>query len=245
MWQLAWMSAAFLFPHKVQLKSGQSHTLVGTGKPLLLSSGLYGTMPSFMYNTLIQKLKKEFTLILPNGRPILTETIDELCDALGAQSIVVLAHSSVDHRIFTNPSVQAAVCIDPVAIPSMQSLIKGTLTCQTIIPECDVLVIRTQRSQESDLPFIPDGFDLNVDTERDIVYEDIGHADMLDKMWADVATSIGIQGLTEYTTTKKSFSSWSFDTSRKKPTTRKLYRDKIAQDIIAHFCHDLVVVNKE
>ena len=52
------VALAFFSP-SVKLQSGRDVKLVGKGPPLLFSPGLFGTMPSFIYNSLIDELKKK------------------------------------------------------------------------------------------------------------------------------------------------------------------------------------------
>ena len=75
-----------MFMQKGITTSNGYHKVIGKGPPVLLSSGIYGIMPSFMYNDLIQDLKANLTLVLPNGKPITSDIVNEMTELLNVKT---------------------------------------------------------------------------------------------------------------------------------------------------------------
>lgn len=218
----------FLAQKNIHLADNSVHKLVGNGPPIILSSGLYGTMPDFMYSDMINSLKTKYTIILPNSKPITHMTVEEICTSLKVETVGFLSHSSLDPYILESKCLQKAVCIDPVSLPSISF---PQIHSFNIESASDTLVIKTKQSQEADIPFIPTGFELFITNAFEITYEDIGHADVLDDFWAQIADNIGIRGLKEEDD-KQSFEEWKLKQPRK---NRKKYRDMILNDIVQFF----------
>lgn len=226
------LALGFAPQKQIELPNKSVHKLVGKGPPVVFSSGLYGTMPSLMYNQMLDNLKKKFTIILPNNKPITQKTIGDITKVLNVDNVGFLSHSSIDPGILESEFIKKAVCIDPVSLPSVGF---PQIRQYQVQPVIDVLVIKTTKSQEAAIPFIPEGFNLEIQNACDIAYNDIGHADILDNFWADMAKRVGIKGLNEFENVEKqSFKDWTFN-SVKKEDNRKKYRDLISNDIISHF----------
>tara|TARA_B100001741_G_C16553761_1_gene601080 strand:+ start:2855 stop:3550 length:696 start_codon:yes stop_codon:yes gene_type:complete len=209
----------------VHLNNGNYHKMVGNGPPVIFSSGLFGTMPSFMYNDIIDNLKQNMTLILPSGNPIGTDTITEIANKLSVQKIGVITHSSFDYEILNNEVVEKAVAIDPVSFPQI------TLQSRSIKPVFDVLTFNTRMSQMASIPFIPNAFELNINTDDKILCEHMGHSDILDDMWADIADTMGIKGVTDISLNKQTFSDWKFLKASNKKEIRSEFRTMVCDKI--------------
>ena len=59
-------------------------------------------------------------------------------------------------------------------------------------------------------------------TIEDITYEDVGHPDILDNTWANIAKNIGLWEMAE--TEKMDFKNWKFKVNTEIPKMRKKYR---------------------
>ena len=49
---------SFLFQNSLKLSSGKTISFSGNGPPVLFATGLYGTMPQFIYSNFVNDLKK-------------------------------------------------------------------------------------------------------------------------------------------------------------------------------------------
>ena len=69
---------SFLTP-SFKLSSKKTIYLKGSGPPLLFSTGLFGSMPNFLYSNIQNKLSKNFTLLLNKDyKPFVLEDIEEI-----------------------------------------------------------------------------------------------------------------------------------------------------------------------
>jgi len=110
----------------------------------------------------------------------------------------------------------------------------------SISSSMNVLVIKTQKSQESNIPFIPFEYALDIQNAYRVKYDDIGHADILDNSWASFADRIGIRGYdTSKSKNKQFFRDWVFQTNKQDGTGEQ--RDLIVDDIIAHFSETSII----
>lgn len=233
------------FGPSIRLSSGAEHKIVGKGPPVVLSSGLYGTMPSFMYNSFVDTLKKNMTVILPSGKPILTDTIDEIAEQLNVNRMAFISHSSFDYTILNNPRIHRAVCLDPVSIPRVE-LSPLVYSDRTIQPSVDTMVFESSLSQTmNEVPFIPKGFNLNIETDRNIPCNNVGHADILDDFWADTAERMGIKGMmSTQIGAPQTFESWKYEKNdANAQKSRRDYRQKVASKIVDFFVkNDRIIV---
>ena len=96
-----------------------------------------------------------------------------------------------------------------------------------------MLSLTTRLSQETKIPFIPDAFQLRVKTNDIIVCENVGHSDILDDTWADLADSIGIKGVKEVSMSDlQTFSDWKFlKTNNNKKKVRSAFRTMLCDKI--------------
>lgn len=181
-------------------------SLVGKGPPILFSGGLYGSMTRRIYSDLINQLKTDFTIIHFNNIGVTTrEDFESLADVLGVSKLGFLSHSSMDHTILRSDRLEKAVLCDPVSLPDIQNGFSSSQV-ESIAP---VLLLNAQKSQNSEFPFILNGFSLNVSGEdvSEEVFEQMGHGDILDNTWAEAADRFGIEGV-RFTPSKIDFNEW-------------------------------------
>lgn len=220
---------------KVSLQDGTKLQVVGSGPPVLFSSGLYGLMPSNFYNKVTKKLQKEFTLVLPTGGSVIkSKYVNEVVDLLNVEKIGFMSHSSLDTSILENPLVHKAVTIDPVSLPSTSP--SDFLQKKQIEPSMSVLLVKTGLSQTK-LPF--KGFDVQINAERVLEFPKIGHTDILDDFWADIADDLGVKGVKSFPNIEgdaQTFHSWTFRKDQmSKVDIRQRYRDILCKEISTYF----------
>ena len=197
----------------------------------MFSGGLYGSMTHRIYSQLINDLKKDFTIINFNNIGLTKrEDLESLADALGVKKIGFISHSSVDHTILESNRLEKAVLCDPVGLPNIQN----GFTSSTITSIAPVLLLNDEKAYNSEFPFIINGFSLDI-MGADVIeetFQEMGHADILDDTWANVAGHWGIEGV-KFSPSKLNFDEWSNDLRQtsEKTQIRNEYRSKIASKI--------------
>lgn len=207
---------------KIQTSIFDSKTAVlhGNGPPVLFSTGLFSKATWRMYSNLINQLKNNVTIItLPD---IDKYDIDRVADAIAVDKIGLMAHSSLNPEILSSSRLQGAVLIDPIKLPlipdvtanSPVSIIKAGLLYQTL----------------------PEFNQINIHGATEYTYENVGHTDLLDDSWANIATSTGFWKTTfpEY----GSFDAWQKISKEQNDilSKRQQYRRFLSEHIINFFC---------
>lgn len=218
--------SAFFGP-SIKTSSGQKLSIVGQGPPFLFSPGLFGTMPSAFYGEFINYLKKNITIVTINGfNPITENTIDEVCYALNVDKIGYIGHSSFFPEVLDNDNIEKAVLIDPINLPSVNF---DGLSNSIIDLNYPVYIIKSGKLY-SESKMLPEWQDPEFKSEIEtLVYDDVGHPDILDNTWANIATTIGIWEMAEGE--KMNYSNWKFNIKTEVPKIRKNYRKAIAKKI--------------
>tara|TARA_B100000497_G_C7688935_1_gene418271 strand:+ start:2169 stop:2882 length:714 start_codon:yes stop_codon:yes gene_type:complete len=218
--------SAFFAP-SIKTSSGQKLSVVGQGPPFLFSTGLFGTMPSVFYSEFINYLKKNITVVSIDGFSTINEnTIDEVCNALNVDKIGYIGHSSFFPEVLDNPNIEKAVLLDPINLPWLSF---DGLSNSIIDLDYPVYIIKSGKlySGSKTLPEWQDP-DFKSDFET-LVYDDVGHPDILDNTWANIARTIGIWEMAEGE--KMNYSNWKFNIKTEVPKIRKTYRKNIAHKI--------------
>tara|TARA_Y100000022_G_C13241465_1_gene372614 strand:- start:512 stop:1237 length:726 start_codon:yes stop_codon:yes gene_type:complete len=220
-------SDAFFAP-SVKLASGKKVNLIGNGPPLLFSTGLFGTMPRSFYNEFINNIKKNYTVITTEGLTRVDEnTIDEVCEALNVDKISYLSHSSFLPEVLDSDKINSAVLIDPINIPwiSFQGL-----TNPIIKLNFPTLIIKAEKlySGSKTLPEWQDP-EFKGDYNEEVI-DNVGHPDILDNTWANIAKNIGLWEMANGE--KMNYSNWQYNMRSEIPNIRKKYRKNIAHKII-------------
>ncbi len=109
----------FFLPKQIKTTSGKQLILKGNGPPVLFSPGLFGSMPAFLYNNLINELKKNNTIITINDfTPIAEDSVKEICNTIKVDKIGYIGHSSFNPNVINNNKyINSALLIDPINIP--------------------------------------------------------------------------------------------------------------------------------
>jgi hypothetical protein len=109
-----------LFNPSFKTLSGRNVKYFGTGPPLLFSSGLFGTMPKFLYNSFLNNLAKNNTIFyLDDYDPIKVKDINEVITVIGSNEINYLGHSSFNKNILEIDKLRRIILLDPIIVPTI------------------------------------------------------------------------------------------------------------------------------
>lgn len=222
------IAALNFFNPSIRVNSRRA-TLTGNGPPLLFSGGLYGSMTWRIYSTLLDDLKTDFTVIRFNDLGVTTKNdLESLADALGVNKVGFLSHSSVDPGILSSSRLKKAVMCDPVGLPD----INNGLSSFEVFSQAPVLVLSAEKSREAQFPFIMNGFSLSIQGNvHERVFEGMGHADILDNRWADLADQIGIEGMRVSSANLLEFDDWTPGQEKNKNENKRKLRDEYRASI--------------
>lgn len=215
----------------------QRVSLHGSGPPVVFSSGLFGLMPRRLYTSLFRELETDLTLVvLDDVAPVTVDVVEKISDALGVDQVGFLSHSSFDGRILESPRVGSVVLCDPVTMPTMGAGLQLEKK-RVESPSLDALVIKAEHSYDGeDGPPIPEYLLPDMLSSRELMFPGVGHADVLDEPWGDVAVRT-FPFMSGVRPAKTRFADWSFQ--RKDPTklraARGEYRGKLGAAIKRHF----------
>jgi hypothetical protein len=225
---LLFLLYTFLTP-QVRLSTGQSARLIGKGPPVVFNSGLFGTMPHYIYSDFVRRLSRNLTVVVLNDpRPWRkSPPLDEIAEALRVQKVGLITHSSFDGCVLSSERLQSAVIMDPIVTPSL------SLQRRKISNKCNVLVLKAQFLYEGTTA-LPDYLcpDLEVPCET-AYFMGVGHADILDDRWADLATSL-FPFMAGTSAPQKAFESWNQISSSEVCEIRADYRTRVTQRAVSH-----------
>ena len=168
------------FDASLKLNSGNRIKLKGNGPPVLFSTGWFGTMPTQFYSDFLSQLERNNTIITLDGgiNSPSDKIIEEISEAIAVDSIGFISHSSIPKSIFASKKINRAIMMDPIIVP---------LSPQTSY--FDAFFIKAEKSYSSNIG-IPDFLTPNIQHES-MIYMGVGHPDILDNFWADIAEKIG------------------------------------------------------
>tara|TARA_Y100000816_G_scaffold50644_1_gene32258 strand:- start:4054 stop:4863 length:810 start_codon:yes stop_codon:yes gene_type:complete len=229
-------SVSAFFNPSVKLSSGRTATLNGRGPPVLFSTGLFGTMPQQFYNEVIKNLKHNVTVVTLDGiMPIMPKDITDLADTLKVDTITYVGHSSFNPYLLETDRINNALLIDPIVIPELNinGVLSGGLNNiegRSVTLDYPVVVIKSEKLYQSklDLPRWQE-LKINGDVHSEI-YDGVGHPDILDDTWANVAKSTDLWGTAQGET--MTFKEWKYDSKNTIPSIRKEYRQYISNKIL-------------
>ena len=109
-----------LFNPSIKLSSGKDLSLVGTGPPVIFSSGLFNTMPRFLYNDLVNKLKQNVTVVtITDFSPLTKRDINDIANTLNVNQVSYISHSSFNPEILESDKINKAILVDPICLPQV------------------------------------------------------------------------------------------------------------------------------
>lgn len=220
----------FIIQKKIVLSNNNVHKLIGTGPPVVFCSAINGRLPYFMYSNFINCLKQNMTVVLPNTKEMMPETIEEISKVLNVEKVGFISHSMVNPVILTSEYIEKAVCIDPLSLPHISFPLQIETT--SIRTKFDTLVINTQESFFLSNPMID--LKLSVEDASNMQYENYGHMDIMDDFWANYAKNFGFKSTNDFDSEEmQSFENWKF-TKHKKQNNRENFRQMIYHDSVSH-----------
>ena len=175
------LAYAALFHPTATLANGKVCTMRGKGAPVVFSPGMFGVSTWRLYSSFLNRLRERVTVVTIPG-PVTAEDVSQVTEAIGAESVGFVAHSSFDPAILTQPQVARAVVCDPVSLP-----FSGATTTS-----CPTLVVHAGLFRTDDR--VPSWNRMSIvgSTTEEWVVEDVGHTDILDDRWADLGRRSGI-----------------------------------------------------
>mgnify|MGYP001322484096 CR=1 FL=1 len=177
-------SLSFFNP-SVRLESGRNVKILGKGPPVVFATGLYGTVPYQFYNTIINECKKELSMVVfDDVSPIMKKDVEEAADAIGAQRVGFLSHSSLDIDILTSDRIEKAMLHDPITLPQLSLIGLETSEVET---QLDVTVVNAENLLNGKVPLPAFNIPIIEGNCNYITDMDVGHSDMLDPFWAGTA----------------------------------------------------------
>ena len=242
---------AFFNP-SVKLSNGKSAILQGNGPPVLFSTGIFGTVPQQFYNQFIKSLKHNVTVVTIDGLlPIAPSDINDLADSLKVDSLAYVGHSSFEPTLLETNRINNAVLIDPIVIPEINMNTIFTNGIDNIDPRSvsvsyPVIIIKSEKLYKSKLN-LPTWQELTINGNvKSEIYNGVGHPDILDDTWANIAKSTNLWGTAQGEIVN--FRQWKYDNTNTIPSIRKEYRDYVADKIITLINNnkkeELVINNK-
>ena len=231
---------AFFNPN-IKLSSGKTATIYGNGPPVLFSTGLYGTIPPFLYSNIINKLKKKLTIITINSiQPLTPFDVIDLTDTINVDSVSFLSHSSFNPKILELDKINNALLVDPIIVPSFNfttifnnygfNYLNSNNNNNNIKIDYPMIIIKSEKLYKSKLD-LPSWQELNVNGDlENIIYDDVGHPDILDDTWAELAKNTNFWGTATGKTMK--FKEWKYNNLNTLPKIRKEYRQFVTETLI-------------
>lgn len=145
---------------------------------LVFSTGLFSSMPLFMYSELVGRLEARYDVV-HLGFPASAGRLEALCERLNCTQVPLLIHSSFDRGLLRSPAVSRAVLVDPAVVPSRDGWPRE-------LPP--LTVIRTDGYDS----FVPRPFRPQLGAEE--ARSAAGHADLLDAAYAEWGQRLGMYG---------------------------------------------------
>ena len=197
---------AFFNP-SIKLESGRYISIAGTGPPIFFSPGLFGTMPSNLYSNLINIIKKNNTIItLNDNNPVKKTDITNIVNSLNVDSISYFSHSSFFPEVLESNYINSAILIDPICLPKLD--ITG-INNPSIYVEYPIYIIRAEKLYNTDVS-IPDWQEPEIiGNIIDETFPNVGHPDILDDTWANLAKRFGFWETTDNNII--SFKKWKYN----------------------------------
>ena len=170
----------------------------GSGPPVFFATGLNNCMPSTGYSQIISLLSRHLTVITMDGQLFLDEP--QLKHALlstlspGARASYV-GHSSLLPSLLQCELVDKFVFLDPATVPQAYDFSNRRFIPRKLsVSPRKALTLNAEYTSRSARPFIPPGFRPGVNGSEIAELSRVGHADLLDDMYASACHRMGIRG---------------------------------------------------
>ena len=150
-------------------------------RPVVFSSGLYGTIPKFAYNNLLNNVS-----VVNSEFPFNRRKFELICDKYEQDKMPLIAHSSLNTDVLKSHRLEKALLFDPATLPLLST---SGLIPTTVHPRAPVNIVLTKFYDS----FVRTAFQPNIENANTIRLDYGGHSDILDGMWPLVAQKMGIQ----------------------------------------------------
>lgn len=234
-----------LFNPSIRLNSGKQLSLVGTGPPVIFSSGLFNTMPRFLYNDLVNKLKHNVTVVtITDFSPLTKSDVNDIANSLNVNQVSYISHSSFNPEVLESDKINKAILVDPICLPQVNvgTFSQIDVDRVNIDVKFPVMIFKAEKLYEG-VKTLPEWQDPEI---NGIVYsetvENVGHPDLLDDAWAEVAKTLGFWDTAHGD--KMDFKDWKFIKNNNVKEIRKNYRDYVAEKTLDFINNDNIVVSK-
>lgn len=211
---------AFFSP-SVRLENGRNVKVIGKGPPVVFCPGLYGTMPTNLYNSLINGIKKDLSVIVFDDlSPVYKSDLEYAADAIGANKVGFLSHSAIDLDILNSDRIEHALLHDPITSPQFSFM---GLETSEIDTDLKVTIVNAENTVNGNIP-LPNFNIPKINGNCDYIVDlNVGHADILDPMWSGFARKFPLwnSGLKKYSL--MDYGDWVFS-SRKNDDTEDYRR---------------------
>tara|TARA_B100000676_G_C17976011_1_gene786153 strand:+ start:80 stop:694 length:615 start_codon:yes stop_codon:yes gene_type:complete len=178
---------------------------ISVGKPVVFSTGFYGTIPNAAYSSLLQTIRSQNVSVLSPSFTLTRKTFEKMCDDHEMDKLPLIAHSAIDHDILNSHRLEKVLLLDPATLPSISLQGLNEFGCRmipiTIRPRAPVNIILTRLYDT----FVKPPFQPNIEGAHTIQLYYGGHSDLLDGALPWFASKIGIESDSEKITDYKSF----------------------------------------
>ncbi|OUU16529.1 MAG: hypothetical protein CBB97_22605 [Candidatus Endolissoclinum sp. TMED37] len=204
---------------------------MGRGPPVVFSTGLFGSMPAFLYNDFCRLLKRNYTIVTIDDYGIMNlNDYEEIVDALNVKSTAFVSHSTFDTEILTSDFINSAVLCDPIGLPSVD--LSGFKSAE-VFSSCPVLGLKAEKTYSSDFSVPEYQYPIIKGDYEEETYSNMGHIDVLDDWWAEFGKSYGFWD--SVSADISDFNNWKFRSGEgfsKTRLYRKSYRESMCNRII-------------
>lgn len=173
-----------LSPKTVIENRDQKLLLFGTGPPVAFSSGLYGVMPRRLYTEVFANMIDNVTLVVETDiAPLSANKFESMRELLAVDKLSLFSHSSVDADILRANTLNKAVLCDPVSL-ELPIVGRGKLAED----KHKFLTLRAGVAYETN--GIPEYLNPFATTTETKIFQNMGHADLLDDSWAELGPRV-------------------------------------------------------
>lgn len=223
-------AATFLQP-SVKLENGRSVKIIGKGPPVVFSTGLYGTMPRQLYNTVINGAKKKVSIVVfEDSSPIMKDDVENAADAIGVNKVGFFSHSAIDLGILKSDRVEKALLYDPITTPQLSILGVDT---QEVDTEIDVTIVNAENTVRGKVP-LPNFNVPKINGNCNYITDtNVGHGDILDPMWSNFVRRFPLWNSNVKRSQFSDYKDWVFTTKKVDDTSE--YRQSVIDRICSTF----------
>lgn len=217
---------AFFSP-SVRLENGRTVKVIGKGPPVVFCSGLYGTMPTNLYNSIINGIKKDLSVIVfDDFSPVYKNDLEYAADAIGANKVGFLSHSAIDLDILKSDRIEHALLHDPITYPQLSFM---GLETSEIDTDLKVTIVNAENTVKGKIP-LPNFNIPKINGNCNYIVDlNVGHADILDPMWAGFARKFPLWNSGIKKSSFMDYGDWVFSSRKNEETEdyRKIVIDRI------------------